>query len=114
MLLLIAIFASAYFKYLLVESAAILEPGQDAFATAESLFLRDKMKLATLFIFSTFIIQLVTGTSVEIVNLVSGTLPVFVGGLLIIAVSFISDMCLAPIVFSTLCIYTLVNVKKVR
>lgn len=114
MLLLIAIFASAYFKYLLVESAAILEPAKDAFATAESLFLRDKMKLATLFVFSTFIIQLVTGTSVEIVNLVSGTLPAFVGGLLIIAVSFISDMCLAPIVFSTLCIYTLVNVKKVR
>ncbi|PKL41906.1 MAG: hypothetical protein CVV41_17220 [Candidatus Riflebacteria bacterium HGW-Riflebacteria-1] len=114
MLLLIAVFASAYFKYLLVETAAILEPGRDAFVTAESMFLRDKVKLATLFIFSTFIIQLVTGTSVEIVNLVSGTLPPYIGGMLIFAVSFISDMCLAPIVFSTLCIYTLVCIGKSR
>ncbi|EKD83013.1 MAG: hypothetical protein ACD_39C00943G0002, partial [uncultured bacterium] len=114
MMLMISVFASAYFKYLLVETAAILEPARDAFSTAETLFLRDKAKLATLYIFSTFIIQLVTGTSVEIMNHVSSTLPSTLGTVLIVGISFVSDMCLAPIVFSTLCIYTLVNLKKIR
>lgn len=114
MILLISIFASAYFKYLLVEPAAILEPDRDAFETSEKLFLRNKVKLATLFLFSTFIIQLVTGTSVEIVSLISGTLPALIGVILVVGLSLISDLCLAPIVFSTLCIYSLVNLKKMR
>ena len=114
MLLLIFVFASVYFKYLLVEVTAIFEPGRDAFETAQALYLRDRSKLITLFIFSTFIIQLVTGTSVEIMNLVSSTLPPKIGSMLIIGVTFVSDMCLTPIVFSTMCIYSLVNLKKIR
>lgn len=112
MLMMLAVFASAYFKYLLVEPSAILTPKRDAFETAETVFTHNRVKLATLFIFSTFIIQLVTGTSVEIVNQISSTLPGFIGDVLVIALSFISDMCLAPIVFSTLCIYSLVHLKK--
>jgi len=111
-LVMIAVFASAYFKYLLVEPAAVLEPERDAFATSEALFMRDRSRLVTLFIFSTFIIQLVTGTSVEIVSLVSATLPALVGTVIVIALSFVSDLCLTPIVFSTLCIYSLVQLKK--
>ncbi|MBU1109429.1 MAG: HEAT repeat domain-containing protein [Candidatus Riflebacteria bacterium] len=114
MLLLIFVFASVYFKYLLVEVAAVFEPARDAFETAQMLFLRDRGKLIMLFIFSTFIIQLVTGTSVEIVSLVSNALPAVVGVILVVGISFISDMCLTPIVFSTLCIYSLVNLKKIR
>ncbi|KAF1080540.1 MAG: hypothetical protein GQF41_2950 [Candidatus Rifleibacterium amylolyticum] len=112
MLILIAVFASAYFKYLLVEPAAILTPARDSFATSETLFLRDRARLITLFVFSTFIIQLVTGTSVEIVTHISSTLPAMAGTVLVVALSFISDMCLAPIVFATLCVYSLVHLKK--
>ncbi|PKL46515.1 MAG: hypothetical protein CVV42_16235 [Candidatus Riflebacteria bacterium HGW-Riflebacteria-2] len=114
LLILLAVFASAYFKYLLVEPAAILKPGVDAFATSEVIFKQDRTRMVTLFVFATFIIQLITGTSVEIATLLSSALPALVGTIIVVALSFISDMCLAPIVFSTLCIYSLVQLKKMN
>jgi len=104
--------ASVYFKYLMVEPVTILLPGSDAFLTSERLFMKDRIKLASLFIFATFIMMIITGTSTQIITFFMPLLPQIVATVLIQVISLLSEVCLAPIVFSNVVVYCLMNRQK--
>ncbi len=106
------IMASVYFKYLMVEPVTILLPGSDAFLTSERLFMKDRIKLASLFIFATFIMMIITGTSTQIITFFMPLLPQIVATVLIQVISLLSEVCLAPIVFSNVVVYCLMNRQK--
>ncbi|MDD3146561.1 MAG: HEAT repeat domain-containing protein [Candidatus Riflebacteria bacterium] len=107
----ILVMASVYFKYLLVEPASILLPGQDPFIVSEKIYSQNRLKLGSLFIFATFIMTIITGTSTEIMTFFMPVLPLVISVVIIQVLSFVSEICLAPIVFSNIVIYCLMNVK---
>ncbi|HNX76501.1 MAG TPA: HEAT repeat domain-containing protein [Candidatus Rifleibacterium sp.] len=106
------IMASVYFKYLLVEPASILLPGKDPFVISEKYFMNDRLRLASLFIFATFIMMIITGTSTEIMTFFMPVLPAIIAIIVIQVLSFVSEICLAPIVFSNIVIYCLMNIRQ--
>lgn len=111
-LLAIFIIASAYFKYLLVEPAAIFVPEEDPFAMAEKIYNKDKVKITTLFIFSTFVMTIVTGTSKEVLTFLMPVLPAKITNFLVIGLTLVSDLCLMPIVFATVIVFILMRLRK--
>lgn len=112
-LIAVFIFSSVYFKYLLVEPAAILVPDKDPFATAEDIYRKDRVKIWALFIFATFVMAIVTDTSKQVLVLLMPVLPAKISTFLVIGLTVVSDLCLLPIVFSTIVIFVLMRLRKV-
>jgi len=108
------IFASVYLKYLLVEPSAIFQPEKDPFQTAQDIYRKDKMLIATLFIFATFIMTLITATSTEVVTFLMPVLPANASALMVKGLAFASDLCLTPIVFSNIVIFLLMRFRKMN
>lgn len=108
----ILVMASVYFKYLLVEPVSILLPSQDPFIISEKFYSRDRLKLGSLFVFATFIMTIITGTSTEIMTFFMPVLPLILSIIIIQVLSFVSEICLAPIVFSNIVIYCLMNIRQ--
>ncbi len=106
------VMASVFFKYLMVEPASILVPAQDPFVLSEKFYLQNRVKLASLFIFATFIMTIITGTSTDILTFFMPVLPAALTIILIQILAFVSEICLAPIVFSNIVIYCLMNIRK--
>jgi len=107
----ILVMGGAYFRYLLVEPASVISPKLDAFDVADRYYNRDRLKLGSLFIFATFIMTIITGTSTEIMTFFMPVLPALISFILIQALSMVSEICLAPIIYSNLVIYYLMSQK---
>ncbi len=105
------VMGGAYFRYLLVEPASVISPKLDAFDVAARYYSRDRLKLGSLFIFATFIMTIITGTSTEIMTFFMPVLPALISVILIQALSMMSEICLAPIIYSNLVIYYLMSQK---
>lgn len=105
------VMGGAYFRYLLVEPASVISPKLDAFDVADRYYNRDRLKLGSLFIFATFIMTIITGTSTEIMTFFMPVLPALISLILIQALSLVSEICLAPIIYSNLVIYYLMSQK---
>lgn len=107
LLMMIAIVASVYFKFMLVEPVSVLDADADAFETAEKIYLKDRVRFATLVIFATFIMALITGTSMQVVSFLLPVLPGKASAVLTSLLALVSEVCLFPIVYSSVVIYTL-------
>lgn len=105
------VMGGAYFRYLLVEPASVISPKLDAFDVADRYYNRDRLKLGSLFIFATFIMTIITGTSTEIMTFFMPVLPALIGLIMIQALSLVSEVCLAPIIYANLVIYYLMSQK---
>ena len=105
------VMGGAYFRYLLVEPASVISPKLDAFDMADRYYNRDRLKLGSLFIFATFIMTIITGTSTEIMTFLMPVLPAMISLILIQVLSLVSEICLAPIIYSNLVIYYLMSQK---
>ena len=106
------IFAGAFFNYLLVEPAAILAASKDPFLMAEKVYKTDRVKLIKLFIFASFVMTFVSATSVELFGLMTFLFPVLFSQTALKLLAFVSEVCLLPIIFSSITIYTLVEFEK--
>lgn len=113
-LMAIFIFASVYFKYLLVEPAAIFQPEKDPFQIANDIYQKDKKLIAMLFVFATFIMTLITATSTEVMTFLMPVLPANASAFMVKGLALASDLCLTPIVFSTIVIFLLMRLRKMN
>jgi hypothetical protein len=100
-----------YISYLLVEPIAVLAPKLDAFKTATELFANNRLKIILLFGVGSFLNEVVTQYSVDLMNYM-----VFLGkddqGTLTILLAVLSSICLAPIAFSNFTIYCMIKLRE--
>ncbi len=108
------IFSINYFKYQLIEPLCIFIPGQDAFLIAERIYSQNRIKMAMLFAFSTFIMFLVTGASMELFSMFLPLLPGNSGEHAMNLLASISQICLIPLVYLNMVIYTLMKIRDHR
>jgi HEAT repeat protein len=107
------IFGLNYCKYQLIEPISIFSPKSDAFYLAEKLFERSKSKIILLFLFATFIMTLVTGASTKVLSyLLLFVLPKAISVKGVMLLGTISQICLFPIVYSNMAIFTLMSLKE--
>ncbi len=107
LLMMIFVMASVYFKFLFIEPVSVLENKADAFGMAEKIFNQNKVKFSTLIIFSTFIMMLISGTSTQTLTFLVPVLPGKMTEILATFLAVISEVCLFPITFSSVVIYSL-------
>lgn len=108
----IIVMATVYFKFILIEPLAILAPGKEPFEIAEKFYQRDRIKISSLYIFATFIMAIITGTSTAIMTFFMPVLPQALSIFLVQLLTVLSEICLAPIVFSNIVVYCLMNLKN--
>jgi HEAT repeat protein len=109
----VVVFGLNYCKYQLIEPISIFSPRSDAFDLAEKFFEKAKGKIILLFIFATFIMTLVTGASTEVLQyLLLFILPKSISIKGVVLVGTISQICLFPIVYSNMAIFTLMSLKE--
>lgn len=106
-LMFLFVVASVFFKYMLIEPISVLAPEADPFRVADEIYNRSKVKMVTLVVFATFIMTIVTGTSLEILTFLMPVLPGQLASILIKVLAVVSEVCLFPIVYSSLVIYSL-------
>jgi hypothetical protein len=112
LLMIIFIMGSVYFKYNLIEPISIFFDDDDAFNIANKLYAKGRVKIITLIVFSTFIMTLITGYSLQAAQLALPLLPATMGLPLVLLLAFLSEICLLPIAYSCVVIYTLMYKEK--
>ncbi len=94
------VFGSRYFPYWLVEPDFILQggkPGRDPFVAALGFFEKHRGRIVSLYLFSSLMMSLISGTTVELFALMA-FLPL--GKALVMVVAFCSEVFLMPVVYS--------------
>ncbi|MDN5280240.1 MAG: repeat-containing taxis protein [Clostridiales bacterium] len=112
LLMFLFIVGSVYFKYLLIEPVCVLSPKSDAFVTVDKIYGRNKVKIATLVIFASFIMALITGYSLQALAIVIPVLPGKLSEILANGLALVSEVCLFPIIYSNMVIYSLMYFRK--
>lgn len=112
LLMMFVIMGSVYFKYMLIEPICVLDADADAFLMADRMFNKNKIKIATLIVFATFIMILITGASVQVLTFLVPVLPGGISQVLTTLLALISEVCLFPIIYSSVVIYSLMNYRQ--
>jgi HEAT repeat protein len=106
-------FGRRYFPYLLVEPAFILDQGNDSskpFEEALTTFGRDPWKLVILYIFATFMMSLISGTTVNLISVFAMFMPL--GTVLVAIVAVLSEIALSSVIYSTIVFFLLILRQK--
>jgi HEAT repeat protein len=111
-LMFLLIMAPPYFKYMLIEPVSVFVADKDAFVFADGIFKSNKIKLGTLIVFSTFIMTLITGYSTQAISFLTPVLPAVVRTVFVVLVAMLSEICLFPIAYACIVIYTLMFIKN--
>jgi hypothetical protein len=94
------VFGSRYFPYWLVEPDFVLQggkPDRDPFVAALGFFAQHRGRIILLYLFSSLMMSLISGTTVELFALLS-FLPL--GKALVMVAAFCSEVFLMPVVYS--------------
>jgi HEAT repeat protein len=110
-ILFVVIFGQRYFPYLLVEPSFILTRGknENPFDWALQAFGRAPFRLIFLHVFATFMMGLISGTTQELLVF---TTVIPAGQVFVVAITLLSEMCLAPMVYSTLVIFAMLRQRE--
>jgi HEAT repeat protein len=111
-LLFIYIVSTVYFKYMLIEPIAVLKKDVDPFTIANEIYMKNKVKISTLIIFSYFIMALIGGYSLQLLSFVLPTLPGNASNILLQVLASISEVCLLPITYACIVVYSLMHFRK--
>ncbi len=114
LLMMAFVMASVYFKLMLIEPICILDNNGDPYLMADRIYGNDKVRFATLVIFSNFIMNFITMNSIEVMALLMPVLPGETTRNISSLLAIVSEVCLFPIIYSSVVIYTLMYYRQAR
>lgn len=114
LLMMFFIVASVYFKLMLIEPVCVLDINGDPYQIADRIYAADKVRFATLIIFSNFIMNFITINSMQVMALLMPVLPGQTIGNMVSILAIVSEVCLFPIIYSSVVIYTLMYYRRLQ
>lgn len=110
-----AVFSMVFIKYEFIEPVLALKNDADPFENADKIFHHKRTTAITLYIFAFFIVMMVSSFSVLLAGILIPLLPaVWLRRPLEVIVVIMSQVCLLPIIYSALVIYSMSYFRQLR